>query len=80
MKDLLLRPTSTLSQPGSIISDGDIRRRGELIVFIRLVQKFFVSSVRQCRKQVWLLKDNSLLLDPSVFSKTKDYLIDLGLN
>jgi hypothetical protein len=28
MKDTLLRPTSTLSQPGSIMSEGDIRRRG----------------------------------------------------
>ncbi|CAF0745851.1 unnamed protein product [Adineta ricciae] len=27
MKDNLLRPTSTLSQPGSIMSDGEIRRR-----------------------------------------------------
>ncbi|CAF3787341.1 unnamed protein product, partial [Adineta steineri] len=27
MKDTLLRPMSTLSQPGSIMSDGDIRRR-----------------------------------------------------
>jgi hypothetical protein len=32
MKETLLRPTSTLSQPGSIISDGDIRRRGKIII------------------------------------------------
>jgi len=30
MKDTLLRPTSTMSQPGSIISEGEIRRRGEI--------------------------------------------------
>jgi hypothetical protein len=35
MKDTLLRPTSTLSQPGSIMSEGDIRRRGKLMkVFV----------------------------------------------
>jgi hypothetical protein len=36
MKDTLLRPTSTLSQPGSIISDGEIRRRGNC-VFLDLI-------------------------------------------
>jgi hypothetical protein len=32
MKNTLIRPTSTLSQPGSIISEGDIRRRGKIMI------------------------------------------------
>jgi hypothetical protein len=44
MKGTLLRPTSTLSQPGSIISDGDIRRRGERRILLFVLMKFFLFS------------------------------------
>jgi len=45
MKDRLIRPTSTLSQPGSIISDGDIRRRGNDFIFqYKKIDSFFFSN------------------------------------
>lgn len=34
MKDTLLRPTSTVSQPGSVISEGEIRRRGRMKILV----------------------------------------------
>ena len=45
MKDTLLRPTSTLSQPGSIMSEGDIRRRGKLMIFCFEMKDLFTFLV-----------------------------------
>ncbi len=44
MKEMLLRPTSTLSQPGSIISDGEIRRRGKWRIFLCLNKRIFSNN------------------------------------
>lgn len=44
MKDTLLRPTSTASQVGSVISENDIRRRGNVKHYIYLFIRLFSSN------------------------------------
>ena len=68
MKDTLLRPTSTFSQPGSIISDGDIRRRSKITVYSMRKSLLFISFSNHTININWISWSTSMVYwTPSSF-------------